>query len=109
MIEIFRPYMQRLMNVGNVMSQQNKCYGLCNSALIMFRHSALQDLDAKWNHVNYIPFAAAGGTVPVPLGRHDWNVCIVEPMMRRRAWIYAWRRWICSPEIAQLAVNVSRS
>src|SRR4030095_11678890 len=41
------------------------------------------------------------------LRRHDGNVGVVEPMMRRRAWICAGRWRICSPEIAQLPVNVS--
>ena len=90
------------------MRKQNKCYGLGNPSLILFRHSSLQNLDAERNHMHYVPFAAAGVSVAVSLRRHDGNVGVVEPMMRRRAWICAGsRRRICSPEIAQLPVNVS--
>src|SRR5437016_9909420 len=90
------------------MRKQNKCYGLGNLSLILFRHSSLQNLDAERNHMDYVPFAAAGVSVAVSLRRHDGNVGVMEPMMRRRAWIHAgWRRRICSPEIAQLPVNVA--
>ena len=93
---------------ANVMRKQNKCYGLGNPSLILFRHSSLQNLDAERNHMHYVPFAAAGVSVAVSLRRHDGNVGVVEPMMRRRAWICAGsRRRICSPEIAQLPVNVA--
>src|SRR5438046_7842895 len=53
-----------------------------------------------------VPLAATGMSVTISLGWHDRNVGVVKPMMRRRAWIHA-RRRICSPEIAQLPVNVS--
>src|SRR5438093_12884167 len=99
--------MQGLMNVGDVMSKQNKCYGFGNSPFILFGHSSLQNLDAEWNHMDDVPFAATSVPVAVSLRRHDGNVGVVEPMMRRRAWNHAGRRRICSPEIAQLPVNVS--
>ncbi len=53
-----------------------------------------------------VPFAAAGVTVAVSLHRRDGNVGVVEPMMRRHAWICAGRWRIRSPEIAQLFVDV---
>src|SRR5436190_4692655 len=77
---------------ANVMRKQNKCYGLGNPSLILFRHSSLQNLDAERNHMHYVPFAAAGVSVAVSLRRHDGNVGVVEPMMRRRAWICAGSR-----------------
>src|SRR5437667_12786523 len=100
--------MQWLVNVGKVMRKQNKCYGLGNLTLILFRHSSLQNLDAERNHMDYVPFAAAGVSVAVSLRRHDGNVGVMEPMMRRRAWIHAgWRRRICPRENAQRTVNVA--
>jgi hypothetical protein len=84
LVEIFSAYMQWLVNVGNIMRNQNKCYGLGNFSLILFRHSSLQNLDAEWNHMDYVPLAAPGVPVAVSLRRHDGNVGVVEPMMRRR-------------------------
>src|SRR5882724_3397028 len=98
--------MKGLMNIGDVMRKQNKSYGLGYFSLILFRHSSLQYLDAEWNHMDDVPFAAAGMPVVVSLRRYDGNVGVVEPMMRRRAGIYAGRWRICSPEIAQLPVDV---
>src|SRR5437667_10458211 len=98
--------MQWLVNVGNVMRKQNKCYGLGNLSLILFRHSSLQNLDAERNHMDDVPFAAAGVSVAVSLRRHDGYVGVMEPMLRRRAWIQAGvRSSMCSREIAQLPVK----
>ena len=105
LIEIFRAYMQWLVNIGDVMRKQNKCYRLGNFSLILFRHSSLQNLDAEWDHMDDVPSASPSVSVAVPLRRHDGNVGVVEPMMRRRAGIHSRYRGICSPEIAQLPVD----
>src|SRR5947207_15842239 len=99
--------MQWLMNVSNVMRKQNKCYGLGNPSLILSRHSALQNLDAEWNHMDDVPFAATSEPVAVSLRRHDGNVSVVEPMMRWRARHRAGDRRICWRESGQLPVHVS--
>src|SRR4030095_12667641 len=93
-------------NISYIMSKENKCYRLGNPPLILFRYSPLYDLNAEWNHVDYVPFAATSMAVAVSLRWHDGNVGVMEPMMRRSAWITAWCRRIRSPEIAQLPVNV---
>src|SRR4029077_19113785 len=105
LIEIFRAYMQWLVNIGDVMRKQNKCYGLGYFSLILFRHSSLQNLYAELNHMDDVPFAATSVPLAVPLRRDDRNVGVVEPMMRRRAGIHGRCRRICSPEIAQLPVD----
>src|SRR4029077_10858156 len=81
LIEIFRAHMQRLVNVGDIMSKQNERYGLGNPPLILFGHSSLQDLDTEWNHMDYVPFAAAGVPVAVSPRRDDGHVGVMEPMM----------------------------
>src|SRR5437870_2395794 len=55
--------------------------------------------------MDYVPFAPASVAVVVSLRRHDGNIGIMKPMMRRRSWIQIMSRRIRSPEIAELFVN----
>src|SRR5439155_16867548 len=93
------------MNVGDVMGEQNERNWLRNLSFILFRNSPSQHIDTVWNHVNDVPLAAPSAAVAVFLHRHDWNVRIVKPMVRRRSWVQIVRRLIRPPEIAELPVK----
>src|ERR1700736_2375735 len=94
------------MNVAGVMREQNYRDRFGDFPRIIFRSFTAQNIDAKRNHVDDVPLAAAGLAIGVLFQIENRHVGVMKPMVRwsRRTAILG--RRIRLPKLAQLLVDL---